>query len=236
MNGDQQIQIRTFLLSKKLPIDVLLEVEDHFTDQVIKLQQNKNISFIEAFLITKNSWENDFKLVKKSVFSFGKVPRIVKSIQKEKTNELIKKSLIIAVAVLLFQLISAKIMLMDHYFIANIIIYLLVGFLILMMLFIYIFSSIQKQRTRAEQYFYNQILNIFLWYIILGIFGVFTKLPTNSFKVIYDYVNGLQEFSTDYFVAATLSIIFKTTITLYFFYMLRDRAKSLRKIKRYQVS
>ncbi len=115
----EKIQIRTLLLSKKLPIDILLEVQDHMENQIESLQVEKNISFQESFVETQISWQKDFRMVKKSFFSFGKVPRIVKEIQSETNRKLIKKSLIIAISLLVFQLFSAKVMVKDYYFITN---------------------------------------------------------------------------------------------------------------------
>lgn len=234
IDSTQKSQIRNYLISKNLPTDILLEVQDHIENQIESLYAENNVSFQEAFIDVQVSWQKEFTMVKKSFFSFGKVPRIVKEIQKETNRKFAKKSIIAALLLLIFQLVSAKTLLTDHYFITNILIYLLTGLSIMGVLIIYIFSSIKKQRTRAERYFYNQLLNIFLCYILLGIFGTFTRLPTNSFKVIHDFVNGIHEFSAEYFVAAIVSILFKTAVTFYFFFMLTDRAKSIRKIRNYQ--
>lgn len=104
------------------------------------------------------------------------------------------------------------------------------------MILIYIFSRINKQRTRAERYFYNQLLNIFLFYILLGMVGGLAKLPTNSFKVIYDFVNNINQFSTEFFFVAVVTILFKTSVTFYFYFMLKDRSRSIKRIKDYQFS
>ena len=233
---DQQIQIHQYLLSKRLPIDILLEVQDHFQTQIEGHIQELNISFAEAFSLTQITWQKDFKLVQKSFLSFGKVPRIVKAIQSEVSEKMIKKSIFIAIAVFFFQLLSAKLMMKDYYFMIHGVLYVLMGISILVLILVYIFSSITKQRTRAERYFYNQLLNIFLWYIVLAMFGVFTKLPTNSLKIIYDFVHGINEFSVEYFIAAGISMIFKTAVTIYFYLMLKDRAKSIHDIKNYNFS
>lgn len=232
----EKLQIHNYLLSKQLPIDVLMEVSDHFEIQLKSLEQEKDISFNEAFILTQKAWEKDFRLVRKSFFSFGKVPAIVKEIQKETNKKLLKKSLTIAITLVLFQFLTAFLLDEAYYMLVNVLIYTLLGLLIFMMILVYVFSRIKKQRTRAEKYYYNQILNIFLVSILLGVFGVFTKLPTNSFKIIYNFINGIQEFSTDYFIAAVTSTMFKMAVTFYFFFMLRDRAKSIGKIKEYQSS
>lgn len=236
ISSTEQTQIRDYLIYKKLPIDILLEVQDHFENQIESLERENNISFQEAFLLAKMSWEKDFKLVRKSLFSFSRVPRIVKETQKEVTSKLIIKSSIITFALLFFQLITARFMAHEYYLLINVLIYLMAGLLILEMTLVYIFSKIDKKRTRAEQYFNNQLLQIFIFYIILGIFGAFTKFPTNSFKVIYDFVNGVYQFSADYFFAAVVSMLFTRGVTFYLFFMLNDRAKSIKKIKKFQIA
>lgn len=68
ISSTEQTQIRDYLIYKKLPIDILLEVQDHFENQIESLERENNISFQEAFLLAKMSWEKDFKLVRKSPF------------------------------------------------------------------------------------------------------------------------------------------------------------------------
>lgn len=87
----QRTEIRKYLASKQLPIDIVMEVEDHFVTQIENFE-NHNILFNKAFEKTKLIWSNDFKMVKKSFFSFGKVLRIVKDIQTEVTKNLLKKA------------------------------------------------------------------------------------------------------------------------------------------------
>ena len=61
MTETQLSEIRNYLLSKKLPIDILIEVNDHFISQISDLQREENLSFEEAFEKTKESWKDEFK-------------------------------------------------------------------------------------------------------------------------------------------------------------------------------
>jgi hypothetical protein len=45
----QLTEIRNYLLAKKLPIDILIEVNDHFVSQILDLQREENLGFEEAF-------------------------------------------------------------------------------------------------------------------------------------------------------------------------------------------
>ena len=59
----QHTEIRNYLLSKKLPIDILIEVNDHFISQISDLQREENLSFEEAFENTKENWKEELSLI-----------------------------------------------------------------------------------------------------------------------------------------------------------------------------
>jgi len=52
MTSEQQSQIREYLLSRNLPIDLLMEVQDHFMTQIAELQKQE-LTFEQAFKKTK---------------------------------------------------------------------------------------------------------------------------------------------------------------------------------------
>jgi hypothetical protein len=51
----QLTEIRNYLLSKKLPIDILIEVNDHFVSQILDLQREKT-------WVLKKLLKNEIKL------------------------------------------------------------------------------------------------------------------------------------------------------------------------------
>ena len=59
----QLTEIRNYLLSKKLPIDILIEVNDHFISQISDLQRDENLSFEEAFEKVKDNWKEELRVV-----------------------------------------------------------------------------------------------------------------------------------------------------------------------------
>ena len=61
ITAPQLTEIRNYLLAKKLPIDILIEVNDHFVSQILDLQREENLSFEEAFEKTKLSWDKELK-------------------------------------------------------------------------------------------------------------------------------------------------------------------------------
>jgi|GEM_PF-1338710 len=60
LSQSEQNKIRNYLFSKNLPFDLLLEVEDHFQEQIENLMQ-KEMSFEEAFPEVKLLWKKDLK-------------------------------------------------------------------------------------------------------------------------------------------------------------------------------
>ncbi len=98
---EQNIEITKFLLSKKLPIDLLLEVKDHFVSQISDLQREENLSFKDAFEKTKNDWKDELKL-RFNLLSFNYITKFEnKIIQKFITTVLLKS---LGLLVLLFVL------------------------------------------------------------------------------------------------------------------------------------
>ena len=64
MNKLEEDQIRDYLISKKLPIDILLEVQDHFIAQITELQLAENLDFSAAFAKTKVNWKQELSFSK----------------------------------------------------------------------------------------------------------------------------------------------------------------------------
>ena len=58
----QLTEIRNYLLTKKLPIDILIEVNDHFVSQILDIQREENLGFEEAFEKTKLSWKQELSI------------------------------------------------------------------------------------------------------------------------------------------------------------------------------
>ncbi|WBV61998.1 hypothetical protein PFY12_07725 [Chryseobacterium camelliae] len=92
MNKEQTDRIKDYLIFQKLPLDILLEVEDHMASQVLEIQNREGLSFEEAFLKTQKLWEQEFRMTNYSIFYSEKIPVIVKKIAKAKYNKILKKS------------------------------------------------------------------------------------------------------------------------------------------------
>ena len=68
---EQNKTITTYLLSKNLPIDLVLEIKDHMIEQI---ENKENLSFEEAFEKVKESWKEELKMV--YTFRLGFIHRI----------------------------------------------------------------------------------------------------------------------------------------------------------------
>ena len=97
ISAEQKLQIEQYLVSKKLPLDILLEVKDHMILQIEDLMNAENLSFDDGFSKVETSWKENFELTKYWVF-YGneKIPKIAKSIMKEKYTLLLLKSFSLA--------------------------------------------------------------------------------------------------------------------------------------------
>lgn len=96
MNKEQIDHIKDYLIFQKLPLDILLEVEDHMASQVLDIQNREELNFEEAFLKTRKLWEQEFKMTSYSLFYSEQIPVMVKKIAKAKYNDILKKSFLYA--------------------------------------------------------------------------------------------------------------------------------------------
>lgn len=106
----QLTEIRNYLFSKKLPIDILIEVNDHFVSQISDLQREENISFEDALEKVKNVWRNEFKtstpfyiLVNKDKVA---ITNFEKKIKIQNDKKIIKISIFITLLIILVYFFS----------------------------------------------------------------------------------------------------------------------------------
>ncbi|AJW63824.1 hypothetical protein VO54_02359 [Elizabethkingia miricola] len=104
----QDKKIMDYLIEKRLPLDILLEVKDHMEDQITALETEQNLDFEEAFEQTKTSWEKDLKM-RFSFFSykFRKITRLQNSIMMSNQLRIQKKVMLIMLAIFFTTVFSA---------------------------------------------------------------------------------------------------------------------------------
>lgn len=91
ITAEQISEIHLYLKSKKLPVDLLLEVQDHMVEQV-EVLIDKSSSFEDAFGIAKSSWNYDLEEVNR-IFPFKKLTRIEKDSADKAQREIYLNSL-----------------------------------------------------------------------------------------------------------------------------------------------
>lgn len=93
ISPEQRLEIEQFLMSKKLPLDILLEVKDHMILQIEDCMSNKNVSFEESFSKVEVMWRENFSLTTYWMFyGHEKLPKIAKNIMKQRFSILLYKS------------------------------------------------------------------------------------------------------------------------------------------------
>lgn len=92
MTKEQKSEVRDYLLAKKLPIDLMMEVEDHFVSQINELQIENNLSFDDAFNAAIISWHDDLKLFWDGNWSLENTSVLIKKSTKQKLFSILKKT------------------------------------------------------------------------------------------------------------------------------------------------
>jgi hypothetical protein len=96
ISSDQENQITAYLLSRKLSPQILTEVKDHLMMQIVSLMENDEVSFQEAFLAARISWQKELEMVKADFFSFRKIARIEKGLLQKRFDTITFKALVVS--------------------------------------------------------------------------------------------------------------------------------------------
>ncbi|MGH1519619.1 hypothetical protein [Chryseobacterium sp. JK1] len=105
INALQEKQITDYLITQNLSLDILVEIRDHMTQQIIDLQLEENLSFNDAFSKAKESWTGEFRMVHYWLFFPTKIPLIARRIISGKYNNMLKKSLVVGILSLLMNIL-----------------------------------------------------------------------------------------------------------------------------------
>lgn len=108
MNLIEEEYIRNYLLTQKLPIDLLMEVEDHFISQIMNLMREKEMNFEEAFLQTKSQWQPELYPYYDGGWNLEDQNRLVRQVRRGQLSKVIKLSSQWSAVGLLIVLLLAK--------------------------------------------------------------------------------------------------------------------------------
>ena len=96
--------------SKKLPIDILIEVNDHFVSQILDIQREENLGFEEAFEKVKDNWKEELRVVYPwyvlNKTDYVEQTIFEKKIKQQNDKEIIKTSIYVTLFVIFIYFIS----------------------------------------------------------------------------------------------------------------------------------
>lgn len=202
----QLSEIRSYLLSKNLPIDILLEVQDHFVSQITSLEIEKQTDFENAFEITKNIWANDLQtyfpwyILKKTNSAIRTV--FERRYRKEADLQLFK---IASTASAAFFIVALALSMISTYFVLEKVIYLFLNACILFCIGM-LFYNLCFNNIAFKEKFKNVRFSIYHWRVMfifsIGYFGI-------------DYIKPLKSWLLPlYHHEINIEIIFKLLIYL----------------------
>lgn len=192
MTTEQKQEIRTFLLNKKLPIDIVMVVEDHFVSQINELQSEKNLNFDDAFNTTIISWYDDLRLFWDGNWSTEKTSALIKKSTRQKLISILKKSSLIAVMVYIVVLLS-------YFFIPfsafRIILGVLISLVIVFPLIIYIkekkYFDLPKKYKDIQLSAHQNLVSVFFILPISSVWFFRFVLEVNDNFLTPDHVKGI---------------------------------------------
>ena len=232
---EQNIEITKFLLSKKLPIDLLLEVKDHFVSQINDLQREENLDFAEAFEKTKLKWDYEFILVRKNFFTSKKIPKIIYDINRIQNINTFKKSFYIVISYMILQFCLAKLLNEDFYISVISIAFIIISIYPIRMILLYIKQQKLLFENRRKNATVNNFLHPLLSFAIGFSIDQMMHFPKNTKHLIYDFANfGADEkVSTEMFFINIFFGIIILSFYVYAFLSLENNVKKLEKINKF---
>lgn len=227
MKSTEKIKlIREYLIEKKIPLDILIEVEDHFMNQIENYILQENMSFNDAFDKVKNLWKDDLKTDK--YYNGREVAVFVKKISEKKTNKILLESVVftmlVGLAIYFLSIVTVKENFIE---IVTYLAFILLGLPALhYLLNIRIFNFAKSYKSTKLNVFQNGNL-------LIPIAGLIIITSASSISVtagfIYDFYNNANTRGFSYFLILTCVTWF------YSFGFLFQTAfvKSVKKIKAY---
>jgi hypothetical protein len=235
MIESQLTEIRNYLLSKKLPIDILIEVNDHFVSQINDLQREENLDFAEAFEKTKLKWDYEFILVRKNFFTSKKIPKIIYDINRIQNINTFKKSFYIVISYMILQFCLAKLLNEDFYISVISIAFIIISIYPIRMILLYIKQQKLLFENRRKNATVNNFLHPLLSFAIGFSIDQMMHFPKNTKHLIYDFANfGADEkVSTEMFFINIFFGIIILSFYVYAFLSLENNVKKLEKINKF---
>lgn len=175
ISKEQNLEIEQYLISKKLPFDILIEVKDHFISQIGEMIKKENLDFHIAFESVKNDWQDELRM-KRNWFLNINAPNFVYKIMVESDKKILQKSFVIVLVIQLFTFLFATNQVSNGHFNWFYLILTLSFFISPILILAYNFRHLNffKIKKGTFQYSYYQRH-------IIGYFGFFAFLNSTIF-------------------------------------------------------
>ena len=225
MIESQLTQIRNYLLEKKLPIDILLEVQDHFVSQINDLQKEENLSFDDALEKTKKSWEIELKPYWNGEIDLIDRSKLLRETNKINFKVLVKKSLTFSIPVILILFFLSKIISFQYF---EIIFVAFVGLIYFSPLINYL---IHLQDFKLIKKYQNYVLVSIQEYSVLMIGGIYFyfRFITDGYKLAEVFSSfSLNNFNWDF----VLGFLIVNAILMLSFFVIFSQKIYLQRIEK----
>ena len=230
MFTDSQLtEIRNYLLSKKLPIDILIEVNDHFISQISDLQREENLGFEEAFEKTKENWKDELKIE----FSFfgDNESKIIKRIKKKQNIEFLTKTLKIYLPFLISSFLLANFSNINIFKIFNTSIFIAVLVIPIIIQFYYFKDFQLAKNYKKNQLNTMQSINSFGSIAIMYIFLFSKDLLKKSEQFFYIISGNYRRILDIDQRNATLLCVMIYLIIFWFIFLILKQISFIKKVK-----
>ena len=225
----QLTEIRNYLLSKKLPIDILIEVNDHFISQISDLQREENLSYEDAFEKTKESWKDELKIE----FSFfgDNESKIIKRIKKKQNIEFLTKTLKIYLPFLISSFLLANFSNINIFKIFNTSIFIAVLVIPIIIQFYYFKDFQLAKNYKKNQLNTMQSINSFGSIAIMYIFLFSKDLLKKSEQFFYIISGNYRRILDIDQRNATLLCVMIYLIIFWFIFLILKQISFIKKVK-----
>ena len=208
MTNHEEKQIAKYLLDKRLPVDMMLEVKDHMILQIGEIQEKENANFEDAFEKVKQSWKTELQLGF-TFFSNKYYPKIVRKILHKNTFYILYKAYLTELLIVVLWILAAKFSTLEVFetvfLMTN---FALVAVAVLVMIFNYDII-LQKIKTKHSFSIYNEGTNyLFVGLMMQLMIYLFYDLTIKNIFSSLNNTNGVDFF--DLITAITSTMIFQS--------------------------
>ena len=191
ISAEEILKVSNYLLSKKLPLDILMEVEDHFLAQISELMEKDFLDFETAFSKVKILWSKELSFPKYNIqFNLNDTTYFVRKINNDLFWSVMKKSLMYSILFLLVFLMPCYMISVESfgYF----------GLIFLILIFTLPLINYLKHRKdfKLVKQYDNYILTFYQNYVVLAVSGmsffiqILLRFKNTISYLLFEFTNG----------------------------------------------